>query len=165
MAISYHIITHLPVGSGCEAAERPEGSIPWGCSGPSASAGGCAGDAEEEYPGSVGGTRTVEGPRDGLGDADAWGGGDWGGGPVGCICCDGDRGDSPGVELGSKCTAGSDAGGKSTGERDSDEAAGDAGDETGDSTGQSPVDSGACRGGDRGGLRPPLSSPLGAHCV
>ena len=107
----------------------------------------------------------MEGPRHGLGDADACGGGDVGGDSAGCICCDGDSGDSPGVELGRKGTAGSDAGGKSVGEHDADEAGGNAGDETGDSTGQSHVDSGACMGGDRGGLWPPLPSPLGAHGV
>lgn len=107
----------------------------------------------------------MEGRRGGLGDAEAWRGGDLGGDAVGCICCDGDTGDSPGVELGSKGTAGSDTGGKSVGERDGDEAGGGAGDEAGASTGQSHVDSGACMGGDRGALRPPLPSPLGAHCV
>lgn len=145
--------------------EFEEAKGTWGCSGPSSSTGGCAGDAEEEYRGNAGGAPTLQGPRGGLGDAVAWGGGDLGGDPVGCICCDGGTGDSPGVELGSEDTAGSDAGGKSVGERDGDEAGGDAGDKTGGSTGQSHVDSGASMGGDRGGQRPPLPSSLGARCV
>lgn len=108
---------------------------------------------------------TAEGPKDVLDDIDDWGGGDLGGDPVSCTCCDGDTGDSSGVELGRKCTAGSDTGGKSVGECDGDEASGDAGGETGDATGHSHVDSGVCTGGDRGGSRPPFLSPLGAHCV
>lgn len=71
----------------------------------------------------------VEAPGGGLGDARGHlAGGDLGGDAVGCICCDGDTGDSPGVELGSKRHSWGDTGGKSVGERDGDEAGGGAGD-------------------------------------